>query len=233
MGYIAENSRRFFHPAAINEMLSTFLPLVDGTKLDVRVASLRVPGTSLTLFQSILSSHFYLTTFLPLSHPQYYLPMMFRVWESINSYMYDERMLHFLSKLAEMHVVPEVSDPKRIEEIPDDERSEGESRPEWLQASGSASARWTGLYKDVGIFSEHEWSMLMCKCLASMGKHGISKSHCNHSHSPSTQKFPWPTEDPLLRVPLRIARLVSRLEGCPNHNGVFVCHFPTSKSTLS
>jgi proteasome activator subunit 4 len=35
MGYIAENSRKFFHPAAINEMLSTFLPLLDGTKLDV------------------------------------------------------------------------------------------------------------------------------------------------------------------------------------------------------
>lgn len=35
MGYIAENARRFFHPAAINEMLSTFVPLIDGTKLDV------------------------------------------------------------------------------------------------------------------------------------------------------------------------------------------------------
>jgi len=35
MGYIAENSRKFFHPAAINEMLSTFLPELDGTKLDV------------------------------------------------------------------------------------------------------------------------------------------------------------------------------------------------------
>lgn len=35
MGYIAENSRKFFHPAAINEILSTFLPLFDGTKLDV------------------------------------------------------------------------------------------------------------------------------------------------------------------------------------------------------
>lgn len=35
MGYIAENARRFFHPAAISEMLSTFVPLIDGTKLDV------------------------------------------------------------------------------------------------------------------------------------------------------------------------------------------------------
>ncbi|KAF5337122.1 hypothetical protein D9611_003196 [Ephemerocybe angulata] len=151
MGYIADISRRFFHPAAIPEMLSTFLPLVDGTKLD-----------------AVLSSHFYLTTFLPLSHPQYYLPMMFRVWESINSYMYDERMLHFLSKLAEMHVVPEVSDPRLIEDIPDDEISEDEGRPKWSHQQGPSNTRWSGLYKDVGIFSEHEWNMLMCKCLASM-----------------------------------------------------------------
>lgn len=150
MGYIAEQARRFFHPAAINEMLSTFLPLVDGTKLN-----------------TILSSHFYLTTFLPLSHPQYYLPMMLRVWESVNSYMYDERMLHFLARLAEMHLDPEVSDPKRIQDIPDDERSEGEGRPQW-PLPDNPKTRWTGLYKDVGIFSEHDWNMLMCKCLASM-----------------------------------------------------------------
>ncbi|RXW16590.1 hypothetical protein EST38_g9267 [Candolleomyces aberdarensis] len=103
------------------------------------------------------------------THPQLYLPMLFRVWESINSYMYDERMLHFLSKLAEMHVVPDVSDPKRIKDIPDDERCEGEGRPEWpLHQSAPATGPWTGIYKDVGIFSEHEWNLLMCKCLASM-----------------------------------------------------------------
>ncbi|EDR15426.1 uncharacterized protein LACBIDRAFT_301740 [Laccaria bicolor S238N-H82] len=151
MGYIAENARRFFHPAAINEMLSTFVPLIDGTKLD-----------------SILSSHYYLLTFLPLSHPQYYLPMLFRVWESINSYMYDEGMLHFLSKLSEMHVASEVSNPRRIEEIPDDERSEDEGRFDWSQTSLPDHGVWPGIYKDVGIFSDHEWNFLMCKCLASM-----------------------------------------------------------------
>lgn len=35
MGFIASHARRFFHPAAIEEMLSTFVPLIDGTKLDV------------------------------------------------------------------------------------------------------------------------------------------------------------------------------------------------------
>ncbi|CAA7258799.1 unnamed protein product [Cyclocybe aegerita] len=152
MGYIADNSRKFFHPATINEMLSTFLPQVDGTKLD-----------------SILACQFYLMTFLPLSHPQYYLPMLFRMWESINSYMYDERMLHFLSKLTEKHTNPEVSNPKRITEIPDDERSEGEGRPDWSDDHlAGPRGSWPGLYKDVGIFTEHEWNFLMCKCLASM-----------------------------------------------------------------
>jgi len=122
------------------------------------------------VLQSVLSAHYYLTTFLPLSHPQFYLPTLFRIWESINSYMYDERMLQFLSKLAEMHVAPEVSDPKLLTEIEDDEMSEGEERPKWPSANPQSQSQWTGLYKDVGIFTEQEWNVLMCKCLASMGR---------------------------------------------------------------
>lgn len=95
--------------------------------------------------------------------------MLFRMWESINSYMYDEQMLYFLSRLAEMHVSPEVSDPRKIAELPDDDISEGETRPRWTQEGLKDDVTWAGLYKDVGIFSEHEWQFLMCKCLASMG----------------------------------------------------------------
>lgn len=114
-------------------------------------------------------------TFLPLSHPQTYLPMLLRLWESINSYKYDERILHFLSKLAEMHAVPEVSNPHKITQIPDDAISEGESRPNWSKGNSQKDeSYWPGLYKDVGIFSDHEWNNLMCKCLASMGGHSWS-----------------------------------------------------------
>jgi proteasome activator subunit 4 len=35
MGYMAENSRRFFHPAAIDEMLSVFVPQINWNLLDV------------------------------------------------------------------------------------------------------------------------------------------------------------------------------------------------------
>lgn len=88
--------------------------------------------------------------------------------------MYDERMLHFLARLAEMHVDPAVSDPRKIVELPDDERVEGEDRPDWHQEEVKNEFRWSGLYKDVGIFSEHEWHLFMCKCLASMGVYGYS-----------------------------------------------------------
>lgn len=121
------------------------------------------------MLQSILAAQYSLLTFLPLSHPQVYLPMLFRMWESINSYAYDERMLAFISKLAEIHISPDASDPRKIAEIPDDELSEGEGRPHWSHEDLAEDAVWDGLYKDVGIFTEHEWSLLMCKCLASMG----------------------------------------------------------------
>ncbi|TDL28808.1 ARM repeat-containing protein [Rickenella mellea] len=151
MGYIADSCRRFFHPAATEAMLETFLPLINGANLD-----------------SVLASQYYLVTFLPLSHPQSYLPMLFKLWESINSYMYDERLLYFLAQLAEMHVDPSVSNPERIRELQDDSRSEGEDRPHWKNEDLEQNQQWAGITKDVGIFSEDEWNFIMCKCLASM-----------------------------------------------------------------
>ncbi|OCH96655.1 hypothetical protein OBBRIDRAFT_787227 [Obba rivulosa] len=151
MGYIAQSVRRFFHPAAIDDMLSTFVPLLNGTNLS-----------------HTLAAQYYMLTFLPLTHPQSYLPMLFRIWESINSYMFDDRMLQFLARLAEMHVDPTVSDPKKIEEIPDDEQSEDERRPSFAKDDLETKWRWDGLFQDVGIFREHEFNFLMCKCMASM-----------------------------------------------------------------
>ncbi|KAH8120571.1 ARM repeat-containing protein [Phellopilus nigrolimitatus] len=151
MGYIADSVRRFFHPAAIDEMLETFLPHINGTNLN-----------------TVLASEYYLLTFLPLTHPQTYLPMLFRMWESMNTYNYDERMLYFLAQLAELHVDPSVSDPAKVEELPDDARSEDEGRPNWPKDDLKHEGPWNGIQKDVGIFTEEEWSWIMVKCLASM-----------------------------------------------------------------
>lgn len=120
--------------------------------------------------------------------------MLLRVWESINSYMFDERMLHFISKLTEMHINPEVSNPQRIADIPDDEKSEGEGRPNWFQ-NVTADDRWQGLYKDVGIFAQHEWNLLMCKCLASMGKHNMAFLRVHEANVCADQKFRLQTAD--------------------------------------
>ena len=119
--------------------------------------------------QSMLASQYYMVTFLPLSHPQSYLPTLFRIWGSVNSYMFDDRMLQFLARVAEMHVDPSVSDPQRIEDIPDDELSEGEGRPNWSKEDLDSKFKWSGLFSDVGIFSDADWSFIMAKCMASMG----------------------------------------------------------------
>ena len=86
--------------------------------------------------------------------------------------MYDERMLAFLARIAEMHVDPTISYPRKIEQLPDDARTEDEGRPNWPRddMKGPVNGRWMGLQQDVGIFSEKEWNFIMCKCVASMGK---------------------------------------------------------------
>ena len=45
MGYIADMSRRFFHPVAIDEMLATFVPQINGTNLDVCWKMTNIPFT--------------------------------------------------------------------------------------------------------------------------------------------------------------------------------------------
>ena len=170
MGYVADCSRRFYHPAATESMLEAFLPLFNGTNLDVGLSGITFKVTqTFTSIQSTLASQYYLLTFLPQSHPQLYLKLLFQLWEGINSYIFDERMLAFLSQLAEMHVDPSLSDPNSIKNLPDDARSSDESRPEW-KLCNDRPAHWEGLYSDVGIFGQAEWNLLMCKCLASMGK---------------------------------------------------------------
>jgi hypothetical protein len=76
----------------------------------------------------------------------------------------------FLSQLAEIHVDPTVSDPKRIYQIPDDATSDGEGRPKWDRNDLETVGEWRGLWKDVGIFTHAQWDIIMAKCLTSMGQ---------------------------------------------------------------
>ncbi|KAG8888929.1 hypothetical protein FRB98_006471 [Tulasnella sp. 332] len=100
----------------------------------------------ITFLKSILATQYYLNTFLPLSHPTW-LPMMMRLWSSINSEMFDERHFALLAQLAEIHVIPRVSDPSRIKDIPDDARIDEHGLPEqgprvrWAVPPSDSSAK--------------------------------------------------------------------------------------------
>ncbi|GJJ09449.1 hypothetical protein Clacol_003672 [Clathrus columnatus] len=136
MGCIAEVTRRFFHPAAIEEMLETFLPLMNGTSLDVGQLQ-AAAHTQLMIHRRL---------------PFYRFPI-----------------LNFTCRqIAEMHVDPTLSDPAIISTIPDDARSDGENRPKWNNDDLKACGVWRGLFKDIGIFTNSQWAIIMSKCLISM-----------------------------------------------------------------
>ncbi|KAE8212365.1 hypothetical protein CF327_g3970 [Tilletia walkeri] len=83
-------------PDIVDEMLDTFLPLMDGSDLDsvIRVQSL-------------------LVHFLPVSHPRKWLPAMFRLWESFNSSLFTDQMLDLLARLSVHHITnPKMSSDK-------------------------------------------------------------------------------------------------------------------------
>ncbi|KAG8934508.1 hypothetical protein FRC01_002240 [Tulasnella sp. 417] len=82
-----------------------------------------------------------LAAFLPASHAHKYLPFMFKSWEAFHSYKIEDSMISQFAALSVAHVAGTAS----------------EYGPE-------GSLPW----KDVGIYSEKEWDMIMRACLASM-----------------------------------------------------------------
>ena len=89
--------------------------------------------------QTFLSMVPVLTSFLPPTHVHLYLPMLFKLWEPFNSSAMDDRLLDLAGSLAEEHVA-------------------GLNREE------IGGAQW----KDVGIWSQTEWNVLIGKGLGSM-----------------------------------------------------------------
>ncbi|EIW86450.1 hypothetical protein CONPUDRAFT_78796 [Coniophora puteana RWD-64-598 SS2] len=119
--YLAEKCSRYFDASDIEDMLSTFLPMLTSQ-------------TTLTMMPV-------LTSFLPPTHCHHYLPIMFGTWESLNSFVLDDRLFEFMGVLSEGHVAGKAG------------YSDSEAGAEW---------------KDVGIWTEHQWAMLMSKALSSM-----------------------------------------------------------------
>lgn len=168
---LAEAAQRFFDPDDAEDMLAEFLPRMDGSNLN-----------------SVIATQALLVHFLPISHPQRWLPVMFRLWETFTSSLFDDQMLDLLARLAEMHVSdPRFSTPRSRTEtgVNADEveerllraassSSSSSSETSSVNANAGANAESSssaeqGLWSDVGIFTEQQFALIMAKCLRSAG----------------------------------------------------------------
>lgn len=89
-----------------------------------------------------------MTSFLPPTHTHLYLPAIFKIWEAFNSVLLDDRLIEFVGELAEEHVAG---------------------------VAGNAGPEGGAQWKDVGMWSETEWTALMSKALGSMSTYGESQ----------------------------------------------------------
>jgi proteasome activator subunit 4 len=91
-----------------------------------------------------------ITSFVPPTHTHLYLPALFRIWEAFNSSVIDDRLIELVGDLSEEHVAGKFG-----------------------SAGEDGGAKW----RDVGIWTEKEWTMLIGKGLGSMSKLFISPGY--------------------------------------------------------
>ncbi|KAE9410730.1 ARM repeat-containing protein [Gymnopus androsaceus JB14] len=118
--FTADQCKRYYPGDEIQNMLATFLPML-------------TQETVLTIVPVI-------TSFLPPTHCDQYLPLVFKLWEAFNSAVLDDRFLELAGELSEEHVAGATGD----------------------NLEGKA------VWKDVGIWTETQWEILMGKGLGSM-----------------------------------------------------------------
>ncbi|QRW00399.1 proteasome activator complex subunit 4 [Ceratobasidium sp. AG-Ba] len=118
--HVAETSRLYYPPYATPKMLEEFIPLVTQDSIQTMIIVI--------------------TSFISPSHPEVYMPALFKIWEAFNSTAVDDRLIHVMGNLAEEHCAGK--------------------HGRW--ADGGVAR------KEVGIFTDKEWVLLMSKCLGSM-----------------------------------------------------------------
>ena len=166
---MTESCQRFFHPSETDAMLEAFLPMMDGNNIN-----------------TVIATQAFLVHFLPLTHPQKWLPTMFKFASSFNSATYDDQMLDLLARLAELHSNPAVSDPARLKADyvysagPDEDMEDQNGSPETLSLGDNGASRsneladtdgsWKGIWRDVGILGEDEFKSVVTTALKSMGQ---------------------------------------------------------------
>lgn len=138
---------------------------------------------------TVIASESFICHFLPPTHPQKWLPMIFTFSSSFNSATFDDQMLDLFARLVEAHTDPSKSHPERLQpsyvytssdsdDTEEDQTGDGGNSTETqaLGDNGSDEADepplegdWQGIFRDVGIFSEEEFRVLMTLALKSMG----------------------------------------------------------------
>lgn len=150
--HVAEICKPYFTADDIPDMLSTLLPMITPNVSSVPFCYLsRIHAEPM---QTMLTMIPVLTSFLPPSHPHLYLPVVFKLWEAFNSFSMDDRFLELAGNLAEEHVAGKAG-------------NFGEE----------GGAQW----KDVGIWSEQEWNLLVSKGFESMCR--LLTTYLSHPHS--------------------------------------------------
>jgi proteasome activator subunit 4 len=147
--YVAEQSKRYYPATEIAAMLSTFMPML--TK-DVRsVFCSSIPVAISNIFkQTVLSMVPVITSFIPPTHTHLYLPALFKIWEAFNSSVIDDRLIELVGDLSEEHVAGK---------------------------SGIAGEEGGAEWKDIGIWTANQWTMLIGKGLGSMSEWFILLRH--------------------------------------------------------
>ncbi|KAM0751556.1 hypothetical protein T439DRAFT_300497 [Meredithblackwellia eburnea MCA 4105] len=160
--YLTEYSQRFFPPHEIPAMLQTFLPRLSAS------------------LNSVLATQAFCVHFLPVSHPQYYLPAIFKLWEAFNSNIWDEQWLDFMERLTIKHLDPSISHPEIVQELRQMARNSGIQVDDGILVEDlleqdhedtemKSGDDWKGIRKDVGIYTDDQWAFIMTKCLRTMG----------------------------------------------------------------
>ncbi|POV98029.1 hypothetical protein PSTT_14696, partial [Puccinia striiformis] len=137
---LAEVANAYFPPHTTMEILETILPELSGQDIN-----------------SVLSTQSLLCVFLPISHPVPWLDSIFRLWNTFQSQSWDSQWLDLLARLSHKHLDPNASDP-RLEHILKN-ITPGQDFDE------QAHKAWSGIHRDVGIYTQRQWSFIMTQCI--------------------------------------------------------------------
>ncbi|KAF9452549.1 hypothetical protein P691DRAFT_696832 [Macrolepiota fuliginosa MF-IS2] len=155
---IAAQCKPFFPASEILPMLETFLPLLT--------------------FDTVLTMVTVMTSFLPQTHADTYLPAIFNIWEAFNSASLDEKFMELAGELSRDHITGPAG-----------------------EFGNDGAVSW----KDVGIWTTEQWNLMTSKGLnmmavpvGSMKTSSSTSAHADHSLDKPPKQ---------LRAPNRISAL--------------------------